>query len=80
MAEHLSCQDVVEVATDYLERALPPDDATLFEQHISLCDGCKWYLDQMRITLATIGRVEREDVPDETREKLLKAFRDWSKV
>jgi putative zinc finger protein len=59
MAEQLSCQEVVEVATDYLERALPPDDATLFEQHISVCDSCKWYLDQMRITLATIGRVGR---------------------
>jgi hypothetical protein len=77
MAEHVSCQEVVELVTDYLDRALHPDEASLFEQHVNFCDGCEWYLDQMRATIATTGRVTEEDLPHETRDKLLAAFREW---
>ncbi len=77
MAEHVSCQEVVELVTDYLERALPQEEAALFEQHINFCDGCEFYLDEMRSTIATVGRVTEEDVPPETRDKLLAAFREW---
>ena len=38
--EHISCQEVVELVTDYLDRTLPADEAALFEQHINFCDGC----------------------------------------
>jgi predicted anti-sigma-YlaC factor YlaD len=75
--EHVTCQEVVELVTDYLEQALPPDEAAHVEQHINFCEGCDWYFDQMRRTVATVGRIEEEDVPPETREKLLAAFRDW---
>jgi hypothetical protein len=77
MPEHMSCQEVVELVNDYLESALPAGEATLFEQHINFCDGCEWYLDQMRTTIATLGRIEPEDVPPDTRDRLLTAFRDW---
>ena len=79
MAEHphVTCQQVVELVTGYLERSLPPEEASLFEQHVNFCDGCDWYLEQMRATIATVGRITEEDVPDETREKLLAAFREW---
>jgi hypothetical protein len=76
--EHISCQEVVELVTDYLERALPAGQTSLFEQHINFCDGCDWYLDQMRTTIAAVGEVREEDVPPEVREKLVRAFRDWT--
>ena len=79
MAEHVSCQEIVELVTDYLEHALPADEAALFEQHINYCDGCERYLDQMRMTVAAVGRIEEEDAPPETRERLLTAFRDWKR-
>jgi anti-sigma factor RsiW len=75
--EHISCQEVVELVTDYLDERLAPDEASLFEQHVNFCDGCDWYLDQMRTTIATVGRITEEDVPPETRAKLLTAFREW---
>ena len=75
-AEHVTCQEVVELVTDYLEQALPADEAAVFEQHLNFCDGCDWYVDQMRTTIATVGRIEEENVPPATREKLLAAFRD----
>jgi hypothetical protein len=76
MAEHVTCQEVVELVTDYLERALPADETSLFEQHIDFCDGCIVYVEQMRSTVATVGRVTKEDVPPKIRERLLTAFRE----
>jgi len=75
--QHITCQEVVELVTDYLERALDAGETSLFEQHLNFCDGCVTYVDQLRMTIAVVGRVEVEDVPPETRERLLTAFRDW---
>jgi anti-sigma factor RsiW len=77
--EHVTCQQVVELVTDYLERSLPPEEASLFEQHVNFCDGCDWYLEQMRATISTVGRITEEDVPQDTRNKLLAAFREWKR-
>ena len=74
--EHISCQEVVELVNDYLEHGLDPDRASLFEQHVNFCDGCEWYLDQMRSTVAAVRRIEETDVPPAMRERLLVAFRD----
>ena len=72
----ISCQEVVEVITDYLEGRLPPEDVAIFDAHLALCDGCQWYLDQMRTTIAAVGRIEDEAVPAELRDTVLAAFRD----
>jgi anti-sigma factor RsiW len=79
MAEHLSCQEIVELITDYLEGALPRDTASLFEEHLNFCDGCETYLDEMRAAIAAVGRVGvvEEEMPAETRDSLLTAFRHW---
>jgi anti-sigma factor RsiW len=78
--EHISCQELVELVSDYLDRTLTAEEASLFEQHINFCDGCDWYLEQMRTTIATVGRVTEEEVPPETRDKLLTAFREWKRT
>jgi anti-sigma factor RsiW len=79
MAEHLSCQEVVELITDYLEGALPRDTASLFEEHLNFCDGCEVYLDEMRATIAAVGRLHivEAEMPADTRDRLLTAFRHW---
>ena len=79
MAEHISCAEVVELVTDYLERALPPEEMALFEQHLNFCEGCVVYVEQMRTTTDTVARVREEDVPPETKEQLLAAFREWKR-
>jgi hypothetical protein len=33
----------------------------------------------MRTAVATVGRIREEDVPPDTRERLLAAFRDWKR-
>ena len=79
-AEHITCQEVVELVTDYLETELPADEASLFEQHINFCEGCVWYVDQMRTTVEMVGRIQPDDLPAETQEQLLMAFRDWKRT
>jgi anti-sigma factor RsiW len=81
MAEpaHISCQEVVELVNDYLDQALSSGEASLFEQHINFCDGCDWYLAQIRTTISTVGRISEEEVPPEARDRLLGAFREWKR-
>ena len=76
---HISCQEVVELVTDYLEAALPPDEAALMEQHLNFCGGCVWYVDQTRTTIDTVGRADTSELTDETRTQLLAVFRDWKR-
>ena len=74
----LSCREVVELVTDYLEGALGDEERTRFEMHLVYCSGCARYLDQMRGTIAAVGGtapLEESDVPDE----LLDAFRGWKR-
>jgi hypothetical protein len=78
--QHVTCSEVVELVTDYLEGSLPPEDAALFEQHVNFCDGCEAYVEQIRTTIATVGRIEPEEVPPEMRDRLLSAFRDWKRA
>jgi anti-sigma factor RsiW len=75
----ITCQELVEVVTDYLEGKLSPDEAAVFEAHLELCDGCRTYLDQMRVTIAAVGRIEESDVPPDMRDTLLAAFRGRSR-
>ena len=73
----LTCQEVVELVSDYLEGALSPQDRARFEQHLSACDGCTNYVEQMRETLRLTGMLTEEQVPVAQRERLRQAFRDW---
>jgi anti-sigma factor RsiW len=77
--DHITCREVVELVTDYFEGKLSADEAELFEQHLNFCEGCAWYVEQMRATVTAVGRISEEDIPPETRERLLTAFRDWKR-
>ena len=77
--QHITCQEVVELVTDYLERELDVAETSLFEEHLNFCDGCVTYVDQMRVTIDTAGHIAEHDLPDETRDKLMTAFRDWKR-
>ena len=77
--EPISCQEVVELVTDYLEGAMSPEDVARFDHHLSLCEGCVFYVDQIRMTIAAVGRIGDDDVPPEIRDDLVAAFRDFKR-
>ena len=74
----LSCQQVVELVTDYLEGRLSRRDRKRFEQHLAACDGCSRYLEQMRVTIRALGRLEEQHISAAAKRELLDAFRDWN--
>lgn len=76
-AEAMSCQELVELVTAYLEQALGPDDHARFEQHLADCGTCRVYLEQMRETIRLVGRVTPDDLSPEAERDLLAAFRSW---
>jgi hypothetical protein len=74
---HLSCQEFVELVTEYFEGAMPPAERERFDAHLAVCDPCTRYLEQMELTIRTVGRVSPEDLTPEAESVLLEAFRDW---
>ncbi len=76
----LTCQELVELVTDYLEDALPAVERTRFDDHLARCPGCSNYLDQMRQTIRLTGMLTEETLEPEARDELLNLFRDWKKT
>ena len=75
--QDLTCKEVVKIVSDYLEDALSSEDRARFEAHLGVCDGCTYYVEQMRETIRLTGMLTEEQVPVEQRERLRQAFRDW---
>jgi anti-sigma factor RsiW len=75
--EELSCVELVELVTDYLEGALPDELHQRFEAHIAHCSGCQTYLEQMRATILATGTLAPDSLSPEAESALLDAFRGW---
>ena len=75
--EQLSCRELVELVTDYLEGMLPAAEHERVDRHLETCQGCRTYVEQMRQTIELTGRLTVEDVSPEAELVLLKAFRAW---
>lgn len=75
--DELTCKELVELVTDYLEGALSPTDTRRFEEHLATCTGCTRYVEQMRQTIQITGQLREESLSEEARTNLLAAFRDW---
>jgi anti-sigma factor RsiW len=72
----ISCQELVELVTDYLEGRLSRADRKRVDRHLTGCDGCTTYLEQARETIRLTGRLREEDIAPELRDRLLDAFRE----
>jgi anti-sigma factor RsiW len=73
----LTCQEFVELVTDYLDGSLDEDAASRFEQHLARCPGCDTYLNQMKETASLLGEIPVETLSEEMQETLLRTFRDF---
>jgi len=75
--EPFTCQELVELVTDYLEDALPPAERARFDSHITDCDACLAHLQQMRTTLEFLGRLSPEHIDRDAERTLLRVLRTW---
>jgi anti-sigma factor RsiW len=73
----MSCQDLVELVTEYLEDALTSGERATVEAHLADCEGCTAYLEQMRTTIRLTGGLTEAHIPQGARERLLRVFREW---
>jgi anti-sigma factor RsiW len=73
----ISCREVVEIVTDYLDGALSAEDRARMEEHLTACPPCATYVEQIRTTgrLAAAAEADLEQRPD--RDALLTAFREF---
>lgn len=77
--QQLTCEELVEIVTEYLDGGLSDAERERFEEHVVVCSGCANYLDQIRMTIEIAGRVTVDDLMEETKTELLAAFRDWKR-
>ncbi|MDQ3692983.1 MAG: zf-HC2 domain-containing protein [Chloroflexota bacterium] len=77
--DELTCRELVELVTDYLEGTLPAVDRQRFEEHLLNCDECPIYVAQMRMTIRAVGALTEEHIPPIARDELLRRFGDWKR-
>jgi hypothetical protein len=75
--EEMSCKEIVELVTEYLEGSLPVHEVRRFEAHLELCEGCVTYIEQMRTSIALSGRLSELPLEPHTRAALIETFRNW---
>jgi anti-sigma factor RsiW len=77
-SEPMTCRELVELVTEYLEGALPPAERARFERHLGVCPGCVTYVAQIRQTVRLVGNLGEVVLPPELEGEFLRAFRDWT--
>ena len=75
----ITCQELTEVITDYLEGTMPLEDRASFEAHLAICEGCVNYVTQMRQTIAATRELQPAHVEATAPDDLLDAFRAWKR-
>lgn len=73
----LSCREITELCTEYLERRMSPMQRLRFRFHLMLCPACREYLDQLQITVDALGHLPVGELRPEVEQELLRHFRTW---
>jgi len=74
----MNCHAVVELVTDYLENALPPETTEAVAHHLASCADCDRYLDEMCWTLEVLAKLPPEPPPPQVYSQLRATFRTWA--
>lgn len=76
----MTCQQLTELVTDYLEGRMPFMERLSFRLHVAVCPPCQTYLEQLEQTVELLGKLPDDfEVPAEMRCKLRSLFEDWKK-
>ena len=57
MPAGMTCHELADLVTAYLEGALPPEERDRFEAHRRGCQGCETYVSQVRLTVSALGQL-----------------------
>jgi anti-sigma factor RsiW len=73
----LTCQQLVELVTDYLEEALTEEERWRFLAHLDGCRGCQIHLDQIRTTVRALAADPDDPVAPGAEDRLVSLYRRW---
>jgi hypothetical protein len=57
MPAEMTCHELAELVTTYLDGAMPLEERDRFEAHRRRCQGCETYVSQVRLTVSALGRL-----------------------
>lgn len=73
----LTCRELVELVTAWLDDALPAVDRRRFDAHLDDCPYCRVYLEHIRHTTHLLGELPDDSIDPAVRDALLACFHDW---
>jgi predicted anti-sigma-YlaC factor YlaD len=73
----MTCRELVEALTSYLEGAMAPDARARLEAHLAGCEGCTNAMTQLRETIRIAGRLSEDEVAKPEREAVRRIFMAW---
>ena len=76
-ASEITCKELVELVTAYLDERMPAEQRLRFEEHIAFCSPCSVYLEQMRQTITLTGALREDDLDQQSRDAMLSVFKDF---
>jgi anti-sigma factor RsiW len=73
----LTCQELVELITDYVEGVLDEQCHADVVRHLSECDDCLRYVAQLQQTGRVLASMPAPTLSNDDRAGLLAVYRDW---
>jgi anti-sigma factor RsiW len=73
----MTCQELVELVSDYVDDRLDAQVRERFEAHLGVCPDCREYVDQMRGSVRALGGLPEDALSAAARDELLRAFAGW---
>jgi RNA polymerase sigma-70 factor, ECF subfamily len=73
----ITCAELVEKVTDYLEDVLEPAEVIRIHEHLSVCDTCENYIAQVRSAIRVTCSVPEEEVTHETEGGVSRIYQRW---
>lgn len=71
----MTCDDVMNRATDYMEQVLPVPERFVVSGHLAGCRRCRKFFREIGDTVSLLRELKNEPVPESTRQSLLTLFR-----
>jgi anti-sigma factor RsiW len=71
----IDCIELVELVTDYLEKALPARTLRRVQRHLAGCPDCASYVRQVQAVVRAAGTPRGAPLAPEVRQRLLGLFR-----
>lgn len=75
--DDITCAELVELVTDYLEGVLGPEEVRRFNDHLATCDCCEAHVAQIRTTIYAAARLPHKPPSSTVEAALLKVYREW---